>query len=693
MNDGKADSNTATVNIKVSANSPPSAADDAYSVSEGGSATGDAASGVLANDTDAEGESLTAILVSKPIHGVLQLASDGSFSYTHDGGETTADSFTYKANDGTSDSNNVATVNISITPINDPPAAEGESYTVTEGQTLNVAAPGLLANDTDAEKEQLTAVLVSKATNGTVVLSGDGSFVYIHNGSETTADSFEYNASDGKDDSNIVAVSIKVTPVNGPPIARNDAYKVAAGGVLSVNGVLGNDTDAEGDPLTATVVTGPTNGVLRFSANGSFNYEHDGSQTTGDSFTYKANDGTADSNVATVNIAVTSVNDPPVAKTDSYTVAEGSTLNLSAPGVLVNDTDPENQLLTAVLVSNPTNGTVVLKPNGSLVYTHNGSETVSDSFTYKARDGLADSNIAIVVITVTPVNDLPIANPDTYGVPEGGILNIAAPGVLANDTDPEQQKLAAVKVSNPTSGTLTFRADGSFTYAHNGSETATDSFTYKVNDGAADSNIATVTINVKPLNDPPVANKDAYAIPEGVSRFYTANIGVLVNDTDPDSPGLTAVLVSKPTRGVLVLNSDGSFRYTHNGGETTEDIFTYKANDGAADSNTVEVHINVTPVNDPPVAKDDTYRVASSGTVTPDASSGVLANDFDAEKNPLTVSLVGTVSNGTLTLNGNGSFSYTHNGSLTTTDSFSYKANDGESDSNIATVTIYYQRQ
>ncbi|HKO58082.1 MAG TPA: Ig-like domain-containing protein, partial [Thermoanaerobaculia bacterium] len=179
---------------------------------------------------------------------------------------------------------------------------------------------------------------------------------------------------------------------NDPPVAVNDAYTVAEGGTLNVAapGVLANDSDPDGDPITAILVSGPAHGSVTLNANGSFTYIHDGSETTSDSFTYKANDGSLDSNVATVTIAVTPVNDPPVAHNDAYMVAEGGTLNVAAPGVLANDTDPDSSL-TASVVTGPVHGSLVLNPNGSFTYIHDGSETTADSFTYQASDGFLTS--------------------------------------------------------------------------------------------------------------------------------------------------------------------------------------------------------------------------------------------------------------------------------------------------------------
>jgi VCBS repeat-containing protein len=691
-NDGALSSNIATVSITVSpVNDVPVAVNDAYTLSEGGTLHV-AAPGVLANDTDPDGPADVALLVSGPAHASsFTLNPNGEVLYVHDGSATTSDSFTYKVNDGLADSN-VATVALTITAVNHTPVANNDAYSTTEGGTLDVAAPGVLANDTDPANAPLTAALVSgPAHASSFTLNANGSFTYVHDGSETTADSFTYRASNGPASSNVATVTISVAPVNDAPVANGDSYAMVEGGTLTISapGVLGNDTDPDSPALTAILVTGPAHAAFALNANGSFTYVHDGSETLSDTFTYKANDGSADSNVATVTITIAPVNDAPVANDDSYSVSEGGTLTVAPAGVLGNDTDPESPALDAILVSGPAHAaSFTLNADGSFSYVHDGGETTSDSFTYKANDGSADSNVATVTITVEPVNDAPLANNDSYSVNEGGTLNVAPAGVLGNDTDAEGSALNAVLVSGPAhAASFTLDANGSFSYVHDGSETTSDSFTYRANDGALDSNLATVTISIAPVNDAPIANSDAYAVDEG-GTLAVGVPGLLGNDTDPDSPALSAILVSPPAHASsFTLNPDGSFSYVHDGSETTSDSFTYKANDGAADSNVVTVTISVTALNDAPAANPDAYGVNEGGTIDV-AAPGVLSNDTDSDS-PLTAVLIsGPVHAASFALNADGSFTYVHDGSETTSDSFTYKASDGALDSNPTTVTI-----
>ncbi|GAG50599.1 unnamed protein product, partial [marine sediment metagenome] len=230
--------------------------------------------------------------------------------------------------------------------------------------------------------------------------------------------------SDGNGGTDQATVSITITGSNDPPVANNDSATVDEGGTVTVvdtaqTSVLANDTDSENDPLTAVLDTNVSNGTLTLNTDGTFSYTHNGSETTSDSFQYHANDGTGDSNIATVTITVNPVNDNPVAVDDSASVIEGGTLNVAAPGLLANDTDPEPGDVIRVNttpVSGPTNGALILYADGGYDYTHDGSETTSDSFMYEISDGNGGTDQATVTITVTGSNNPPVANDDSATV-------------------------------------------------------------------------------------------------------------------------------------------------------------------------------------------------------------------------------------------------------------------------------------
>jgi hypothetical protein len=405
---------------------------------------------------------------------------------------------------------------------------------------------------------------------------------------------------------------------NSPPVAANDRYPAhenATLNVVALDGVLFNDKDPDGDTLTAVLVLSPGHGALVLNSDGSFTYTPNTGFFGTDSFTYQAKDTAgALSNVATVTLTVNPT--PPVANNDSYTTNENTPLTVSAPGVLANDTDPNNRTLLAFDVSGPVSGTLTFSPDGSFTYVPNAGFYGTDSFTYQAKDTAgALSNVATVTITVNPTP--PVANNDSYTTNENTPLNVSAPGVLTNDTDPNNLPLSAVLLSPTANGTLTLNADGSFQYTPNQGFFGVDSFAYRVHDTAgAVSNVAAVTINVIPK--PPVANNDSYTTGENTPLTVSAP-GVLANDTGVNLP-LVASFGSNPANGSVTLNSDGSFVYTPNAGFLGTDSFTYLATDTAGFVSSATVTINVVPANDVSVTKVDNQGgssvTGSVGTVT-----------------------------------------------------------------------------
>jgi len=680
VNDGQTDSATATVSITVKATNTPPVAD-----SQTVNTTEDTPQPITLTGSDIDGDPLTFVIVTIPTNGVISgfNSSTGALIYTPETNFNGGDSFTFFVNDGSTNSG-VATVSLTVTPVSDAPVAVNDSYATAEDTTLNVSSPGVLANDTDADTNTLTAVLVSGPTHGSLTLNADGSFSYTPAADYTGPDSFTYRANDGTTNSGVATVNLTVTPVSDPPVAVNDSYTTAEDTTLNVSspGVLANDTDADTNTLTAVLVSGPTHGGLTLNADGSFSYTPAADYTGPDSFTYRANDGTTNSGVATVSLTVTPVSDPPVAVNDSYATAEDTTLNVSSPGVLANDTDADTNTLTAVLVSGPTHGSLTLNADGSFSYTPAADYTGPDSFTYRANDGTTNSGVATVNLTVTPVSDAPVAVNDSYATAEDTTLNVSSPGVLANDTDADTNTLTAVLVSGPTHGSLTLNADGSFSYTPAADYTGPDSFTYRANDGTTNSGVATVSLTVTPANDAPVAVNDSYTTAEDTT-LNVSSPGVLANDTDADTNTLTAALVSGPTHGSLTLNANGSFSYTPAADYTGPDSFTYRANDGTTNSGVATVSLTVSPMNDAPVAINDTSNTQMD---TP-LMINPLVNDSDADGDVLTI-ISASPTDGTVTIVGGTNLAFTPASNFLGTAFINYAINDGNGGSASAMVTV-----
>jgi uncharacterized delta-60 repeat protein len=679
---------TITVN---SVNDPPVAADDYYALDEDTSLNVPTYMSVLANDTDADHDPLTAELVQGPSTGTLIFNADGTFTYTPVANFSGPVTFTYRARDNQGGSSAPATVFMMVRFVNHNPVANPDSLSVDEDTTLTVPTATLLANDTDVDGDPLTFGLYEQAHHGWVTINPNGTLSYTPNPNFNGVDTFRYVAYDNSTGiSAPTTVTITVNPVPDAPIAVNDSFSQFEDQPIVYNfgSLLGNDTDADGDALTAVLVSGPQHGSLTFNADGTFVYVPNANFNGIDTFTYRASDGVLLSNIATVTIEMLPVPDAPVAANDSYAVNEDATLNVTAAGVLANDTDADGDALSAILVNGPAHGSLTLNANGSFTYTPNANFNGTDSFTYKASDGSLQSNVATVTIAVNSVNDAPVAAGEAYSTDEDTTLVVPAPGVLANDTDVDGDTLSAVLVSGPSHGSLTLNADGSFTYTPAVNFNGTDSFTYQASDGSLQSAVTTVTITVNPVNDAPIAAPDGtYSAVAGVALSVAAP-GVLGNDTDVDGDPLTAVLSSGPFHGSLTFNADGSFVYTPNLFYSGADEFTYRAFDGAAYSSVVTVSINVAP-NQPPVAVNDAYSMNEDGVLNV-AAPGVLANDSDPEGMPLTAhpSMYYQPMHGSVTLNADGSFTYTPNPNFHGTDSFGYLADDGANISTVAIVTI-----
>ena len=593
--------------------------------------------------------------------------------------------------------------------------ANDDDYAIEIGETVNApaGAGGVLDNDVNALAASVAGL--PGPANGVRTVASDGSLTYTPNAGFVGLDTFQYFATNPLTDPTFDVATVSVTVSNDVPVAAPDSYNATEDTTLNVNaaaGVLSNDTDAH--PLTAVLVSDVGDGTLTLNPDGSFAYTPDAEFSGEDSFTYRAVDNQAppaESNVVQVTITVAAVNDPPVAADDSYNVMEDTTLNVNpSAGVLDNDDDPaEGDSLTAQLETDVSNGTLTLNANGSFTYVPDPNFFGDDTFTYRAIDDgtpPAQSDPATVTITVSSVNDPPVAANDSYLVDEDTTLsvNAVANGLLGNDQDIDGDPL---QVDDPASveaqvsaneGTLNLSSDGTFTFTPAAAFNGVVNLSYEATDGAATSNTATFTITVAEINDPPIASADSYETDEDTTLSVSAAEGVLANDTDEENGTLTAVLVADVNDGTLSLSNDGSFQYIPDPDFFGTDTFTYRAvddGDPQGESAVTTVTIVVNPINDAPTAQPDNYTTDEDMSLNVAANQGVLANDNDPDPGDVLTITIGTdVASGTLALNQNGSFSYTPDQDFNGTDSFTYTLFDDATpplQSSEVTVTITVQ--
>ena len=656
---------------------------------------------MLANDTDVDGGPKAIASASDPANGAVVLTggSPGArtgLTYQPDANSCGSDTFTYTLNGGST-----ATVSVTVTCVEDAPAAVDDAETVPEDSAATPLA--VLANDTDADGGAMTIASASDPANGTVVLTGGlpGAHTglsyqpdpdYCNSPPGTTPDTFTYTLNGGS----TATVSVTVTCGDDAPTAAGDSATVAEDSAAAAIDVLANDTDGDGGPMTIASASDPANGTVVLTggsagAHTGLTYQPDANycSATPDTFTYTLNGGST----ATVSVTVTCVDDAPTAVDDSATVAEDS--GAGAVDVLANDTDSDGGPIAIASASDPANGAVVITGGGTgLSYQpdSNYCSATPDTFTY----GLNGGSTATVSVTVTCVEDSPTAVGDSASVAQDSAASVI--DVLANDTDVDGGAKAIASASDPANGTvvLTGGSPGAHTgltyepdpdYCNNQAGGLPDTFTYTLNGGSS----ATVSVSVTCADIAPTAVGDSATVAEDSAA---GAIDVLANDTDADGGPKTIASASDPANGTVVLTGGSAgartgltYQPDPNYCSATPDTFTYALNGGS----TATVSVTVTCVDDAPNA------VGDSATVAEDSGAGaidVLANDTDADGGPKTIASASDPANGTVVLTGGSPGAHTGltylpdpNYCSATPDTFTYTVNGGSSATVSVTVT------
>ena len=407
---------------------------------------------------------------------------------------------------------------------------------------------------------------------------------------------------------------------------------------------------------------------------------------------------------AKVDVTITGVNDAPTANDDTATTDEDTPTTID---ILGNDTDPDGDPLTiSDIDTTGLKGTVTDNGDGTVTYDPAGQfnslgvgQSDAVTFSYTIADGNGGMDTAKVDVTITGVNDAPVANDDTAATGEDSSVTIP---VLANDTDVEGDTLSITGIdATGLKGEVTENADGTITYNPNGqfddlgpNDTAVETFQYAVGDGNGGSDSATVTVTISGGNVPPTANDDQASTDEDTDT----TIDVLGNDTDPDGDPLKITGVDTTgTKGTVDFTETsvrydpaGQFEGLGVGGMVTE-TFTYTIDDGLGGQDVATVTVVVSGVNDDPTANDDTGSTDEDTSTTID----LLVNDVDPEGESLTVTLDLTGTTGAVTDNGDGTVGYNPAGRFDQlpagaqmTDTFTYKVKDLSGGGDEATVTI-----
>lgn len=605
---------------------------------------------------DIDGDVLTATATGAS-HGTLSVTGL-DVTYTPDEDFTGSDTFSYEVCDAALLCAS-AVIAVDVTPVNDPPSATSAFVETQEDTALAV---DLAASSADVDGDTLTAT-VSGALNGTVTVDGlVATFTPAPGFSGTAGFDFEVCDADG---CATAQVTVAVTAVNDAPAAADgDATTAEDVAVLVDLDLL--TADAEGDALTLTA-SDPANGSTSVT-DLMVTYTPDPDFFGTDTFTYQVCDPGLACATATLTVEVLAQNDAPTAVGTSMTTTEDAATPVDL-GPLTDDVD--GGVLT-VTTSDPTHGTVTVD-GLVLTYTPDPDYSGPDSFTYEACDAAGACDTAAVFVTVTPVNDAPVATDGSATTPEetSVVLDL---GLEASDVDGDA---LTATVTQPARGTVTL-VGLVVTYLPEPGFSGPDTFTYEVCDVDV-CDTATVTVTVTPVNDAPVAADGSASTAEDTAT--TVDLGPLTSDDDGDA--LTATVTVGPAYGAVTV-SGLVVTYLPGADYAGTDDFVYRVCDPSGACDTGVVTLTVSPVNDAPVAGDDTATSGAGGPVT----VTVLTNDTDADGGVLTASVVSGPAHGTVTMSPTGVMTYTPTEGWSGRDTVTYRVCDAAGLCDEATVTF-----
>jgi len=587
---------------------------------------------VVSNDVDPDGDELTVTeILNPPTSGTVVINDDGTITYTPDSDAEPGEyEFEYVVcDDGEPPLCDTALVVIMVEPSNEnmPPVAVNDQFDTTGDEPVTV---DVTANDIDPDGDELTVTeILNPPTSGTVVINDDGTITYTPDpNAEPGEYDFEYVVCDDGEpplcDTAIVVIAVDTEISNTAPIAVDDAVDIEVDEQIIID-ILANDSDAEGDNLTVTIVTNPANGVAIVNADGTVTYSPNPGFEGTDVFEYEICDDGIPSLCDIAEVTVT-IGEPTElsANPDIAYTTEGTFINID---VLSNDTG--NGLMITE-TTEPENGALVILPSGEIQYIPNDGFIGTDYFFYTVCDVNGDCVTAAVSITVLPA-DAPNQNP-TLGNDQA-VTTVVDPviiDVLANDSDPNNNPLTVTEILNPpTAGIVVINEDGTITYTPDpDADPGEYTFDYVACDDQdpplCDTAMVVVAVGVSLSNNPPIAVDDFATTDMSTSIV----IDVLANDFEPDGEELIVKFGSEPANGTVEIDGGGLVLYSPENGFSGTDYFLYiicdNGNPALADTALVTVTVMGIPLEGLLNAEPDIVQTPINTSVNVD----VLSNDL-----------------------------------------------------------------
>ena len=663
---GSGETFTQSVTLTVDAVSDLAATDDQNAGDQDTVISGSVAD----NDTTLSGGTLTYAIENGVENGALTFNADGAYNYTPSSGFNGTDSFSYvvtDANSGESVTKTVAlTVNaLDITPVDETPADETPVDETPVDETPVDETP---VDETPVDETPVDETPVDETPVDETPV--DETPVDETPVDETPVDETPVDETP-VDETPVDETPVDETPVvvNQAPIAQDDRAEVVQNVPLRNIKVLDNDQDPEGGVLTVTAAEAASGALVSINADGTLNYTPNVDFLGADSVTYTITDPSG----ATAQASLVVV----ISEPQAQNALEGEPLD-----VYLEDTELLRSLPagTTLTVVSSQGSQVTISQDGVMSYQAPPGFTGEDVITYTIDDGQGNVVTKTVVMQVYPQDAPLVGIDDSVVTPEdASLLNIA---VLANDKIAEGSEVVVVSATSSRGAQVEINADGTLNYTPPQDFTGIDSVTYTARNSDGIESTATLSIEVSPENDPPVAVVDAVTMLEDT---LLENINVLGNDSDVDGGPLTVIGALSAEGAEVSVNADGTVNYQPNANFNGVDTITYTVSDGAGGVTTGELKITVQAVEDAPVAANDGID-AIEDTLLENIT--VLENDTDADGDLLTVTTAVSTAGGAVSINADGSLNYQAPANFTGEDTITYTISDGNEGASTATVTV-----
>ena len=786
----------------VDDDAPTQVTNTGSTIAEGGTDT-IAAAELAFTDTEQPASAVSFTVTTSSTNGQLELVTDPGVSitsftqddidsnrlvYVHDDSNTTSDSFNFDVDDGQGNSVTGQSFALTITAVDDdaPTPVTNTGSTIAEGGTDTIAAAELAFTDTEQPASAVSFTVTTSPANGQLELTTDpgvsitsftqedidnNRLVYVHDDSNTTSDSFNFDVDDGQGNSvtgQSFALTITAVDDDPPVVVNNAGSTMAEGGTDTLIGteLLFTDTEQPATAVSYTVTTSLTNGQLELTTdpgvsitsftqddidNNRLVYVHDDSNTTSDSFNFDVDDGQGNSVTGqSFALTITAVDDdaPTEATNTGSTIAEGGTDTIAADELAFTDTEQPASAVSFMVTASPANGQLELTTdpgvsitsftqddidNNRLVYVHDDSNTTSDSFNFDVDDGQGNSvtgqSFALTIAAVDDDAPTQVTNTGST-IAEGGTDTIAAAELAFTDTEQSASAVSFTVTTSPANGQLELTTDPgvgitSFTqddidnnrlvYVHDDSNTTSDSFNFDVDDGQGNSVTGqsfALTITAVDDDAPTQVTNTGSTIAEGGTDTIAA-AELAFTDTEQPASAVSFTVTTSPTNGQLELTTDpgvgiSSFTqddidnnrlvYVHDDSNTTSDSFNFDVDDGQGNSVTGQSFaLTITAVDDdaPTQVTNTGSTIAEVGTDTI-AAAELAFTDTEQPASAVSFTVATSPANGQLELTtdpgvsitsftqddiDNNRLVYVHDDSNTTSDSFNFDVDDGQGNS------------